>query len=112
MRLGAQRSAVLRAATVIAAIVASSALACGSGTNQYDVTVRFNTSVTQDGMDEVSQVLQSFDPNAEMIVAESFPPIGHVVLKTNAPDVCQRLTNALGAIAGVQDVACEPLKKG
>jgi hypothetical protein len=63
-------------------------------------------------MDEVSRVLRSFDANAEMIVAESFPPIGHAVLKTNTTDVCQRLTNALDAITGVQDVTCEPLKKG
>ena len=111
MRLGGRRSAALRAAAVAGAIVASSALACG-GANQYDVTVRFNTSVTQDGMDEVSQVLRSFDPNADMILAESFPPTGHVVLKTDAPDICQRLSDALEGITGVQDVSCEPLKKG
>jgi hypothetical protein len=110
VRLGRRRSAPLRA--VAGAIVASSALACGAGANHYDVTVRLNASVTQDGMEEVSRVLRSFDPNADMILAESFLPTGHAVLNTDAPNVCQRLSSAMKGITGVQDVSCEPLKKG
>jgi hypothetical protein len=99
---------------LIVAILLSAGLgpACGGGAPSYRLTVAFNTSVTQADMDEVDQLIRRFDSSAEMLVTESFPPTGHVVVKTGTPDFCQNVESALDALPSVANVTCERLNDG
>jgi len=56
---------------------------------RYEVTVRFNTSVTQDDIDETGALLRAYDDDLEFVIMESWPPIGRALLATNVMDeVC------------------------
>ncbi len=78
------------------------------GGARYEVTVRFNTSVTQGDIDEVGALLRSYDEDVEFIIMESFPPIGQAVLATDAPDFCGTIETELEAKSYVDDVSCGP----
>jgi len=110
MRRG--RAVVSIAAIAVILCVVAFALGCGEGAPSYRLTVTFNTSVTQAGMDEVSGLLREFDSGADMLVTETFPPVGHVTLKTDAPDFCGRIESDLGKLSFVQNVTCELLDGG
>jgi len=85
---------------------------CGGGAPSYRLTVTFNASVTQADMDEVSRLLHDFDSGAGMLITETFPPIGHVTLKTDTPDFCDKIETELGRLSFVQSVTCERLDGG
>ena len=77
-------------------------------TAQYEVTVRFNTSATQDDLFEAGALLGSYDDDLEFVIMERFPPIGRAVLATDAPDFCQTVETELGAKSYVLGVSCQP----
>lgn len=77
-------------------------------TARYEVTVQFNTTVTQDDLDEVDSFLRTFDDDLEFLVMEVFPPIGRAVLATDAPDFCQTVKAALETERYVDGVSCQP----
>ena len=87
-------------------------LACGGGAPSYRLTVVFNTSVTQANMDEVDRLLRDFDSSAQMLITETFPPVGHVTLKTSAPDFCSKIKAQLERLSFVQSVTCESVDGG
>ena len=76
-------------------------------TAQYEVTVRFNTSATQDDLFEAGALLGSYDDDLEFVIMESFPPIGRAVLATDAPDFCQTVETELTGRSYVLDVYCQ-----
>ena len=78
------------------------------GGDQYEVTVRFNTSITQDGISEVDALLRTFDDDLQFLVMESFPPIGRAVLGTDAPSFCESVGAELEAKSYVDGVSCQP----
>jgi hypothetical protein len=90
----------------------SLAPACGGGAPSYRLTVAFNASVTQADMDEVDQLIRRFDSDAEMLVTETFPPTGHVVVETGTPDFCRNVESALDALPFIANVTCERLNDG
>jgi hypothetical protein len=99
------------ATAVFIATVAVSA-ACGGGAPSYRLTVAFDTSVTQVDIDEVDQLIRRFDSAAEMLVTETFPPTGHVVVETSTPDFCRKVEAEIDALRSVENVSCERLDDG
>ena len=92
-------------AAMLAAIAVSAA--CGAGAPSYNLTVAFNTTVTQTDMDRVGQLIRRFDSSADMLVTETFPPTGHVTVKTGARDFCREIETALDALPFVANTSCE-----
>lgn len=78
------------------------------GRAQYEVTVRFNTSITQDGISEVEALLRTFDPDLQFVIMEIFPPIGRAVLATDEPNFCESVEAELEAKSYVDDASCQP----
>ena len=78
------------------------------GAPQYEVTVQFNTSVTQDDIDEAAALLRAYDEDLEFLIMEIWPPIGRALLATNVPDFCQTVEAELEAKSYVDDVSCGP----
>lgn len=83
----------------------ASPLAAGDG-YEYEVTVQFNDSVTQDGLNEVDAILRSYDEGLSFLIQESFPPTGRALLTTAAPDFCPKIEGQLEAKPYVADVVC------
>ncbi len=77
-------------------------------TARYEVTVQFNTNVTQDDLDEAGSLLRTFDDDVEFLIMEIFPPIGRAVLATDAPGFCPTVKAALEAKSYVDVVSCGP----
>ena len=77
-------------------------------TARYEVTVQFNTTVTQDDLDEAGALLRTYDNDLEFLIMEIFPPIGRAVVTTEAADFCQTLETELGAKSYVDEVSCGP----
>ncbi len=77
-------------------------------TAQYEVTVQFNTTVTQDDLDEAGGLLGTYDDDLEFLIMEIFPPIGRAVLATDAPDFCPAVKAALEAESYVDGASCQP----
>lgn len=82
------------------------ALADDEEAARYEVTVNFNTSVTQDDIDEVGGLLRVYDEDLDFVVLEIWPPIGRALLATDMPDFCQTVEAELGAKSYVDDVKC------
>jgi len=78
------------------------------GATRYEVTVRFNTSVTQDDIDEVGALLRAYDDELEFLLMESWPPIGRAQLTTDVADFCQTVEAELEAKSYIDDVSCGP----
>jgi hypothetical protein len=72
----------------------------------YEVTVNFNTTVTQDDIDEVEELLRAYDEDLDFVVMESWPPIGRALLTTDAADFCATVEGQLEAKTYVDDVSC------
>ena len=79
----------------------------GSGASKYEVTVRFNTSATQDDLFEADALLGTYDDDLEFVIMEIFPPIGRAVLATDAPDFCPTVKTELAGKSYVLDVSCQ-----
>ncbi len=77
-------------------------------TTRYEVTVQFNTTVTQDDIDEAGGLLRTFDDDVDFLIMEIFPPIGRAVLATDAPDFCPTVEAALEAKSYVDGASCQP----
>ena len=82
------------------------------GATRYEVTVGFNTTVTQDDIDEVGAVLRAYDDELEYVVMESWPPIGRALLATDVADFCQTVEAELEAKSYIDDVSCGPVEPG
>ena len=80
------------------------------GAARYEVTVGFNTSVTQDDYDEVGAVLRAYDDELEYVIMESWPPIGRALLTTDVADFCQTVEAELEAKSYIDDVSCGPVE--
>jgi hypothetical protein len=100
---------------VIVGVVLGSALAISlvqrsnaDETARYEVTVQFNTTVTQADLDEAGALLRTFDDDLDFLIMEIFPPIGRAVLATDAPDLCQTVEAKLEAKSYVNSVSCRP----
>ncbi len=73
---------------------------------RYEVTVRFNTSVTQSDIEEVGALLRSYDEDVEFLIIESFPPIGRALLESDEPAFCPTVEAELTAKSYVDSVSC------
>jgi len=82
------------------------------GATRYEVTVGFNTTVTQDDIREVDALLRAYDDELEFVVMESWPPIGRALLTTDVADFCQTVEAELEAKSYIDDVSCGPVEPG
>jgi hypothetical protein len=73
---------------------------------QYDITVPFNASVTDDDLKLANEIVLAFDPNADFLLQETFPPTGRATLTSSDPDVCAAIEPKLESIPAVGDVTC------
>ena len=80
----------------------------GDDSNYFQVKVQFNTSVTQDHIDEADAFLRTFDDDLEFIIMEISPPIGSVLLDLETSDECSTIEAQLEAESYVAGVSCEP----
>lgn len=97
----------MRFAVLAALLFGAGAISCGGGATGYEVVVPFNTSATQDDIDEVEALLRSYDDDLEFLIQESFPPTGRAFLETDAADFCPTVEAELEAKTYVQDVTCK-----
>ena len=84
----------------------------GSGTAQYEVTVQFNRSVTQDDIDEAGALLRTFDDDVDFLIMEMFPPVGRAAMAADTSGFCSALVAELEARSYVNDVTCRPWAGG
>jgi hypothetical protein len=80
--------------------------ACEAGV--FNLTIDFSESVTQADMAVAQEELASFDPDVQLLVLESFPPMGRATVRTAEPDFCDEVQAMLSDLAGVRSVTCEP----
>ena len=107
-RVAAGLLVVVGAALGMVLAITLSQASDGDTTARYEVTVRFNNSVTQDDIGEVGALLRSFDEDVEFLVMEIFPPIGRAVLATDVPDFCRTVQAELDAEGYVASASCRP----
>ena len=94
-------------ALLLTLLAAGLLAACtGGGATEYVVTVRFNTTVTQDDMDDVDAFLRAYDEDLDFLIQESFPPTGVATLRTDAEDFCATVKSGLEAKSYIDDVTC------
>ena len=108
---GEEEATATPTATATATAIASPAASptpSTDGAARYEVTVRFNTSVTQDDIDEVGALLGAYDDELEFVVMESWPPVGRALLTTDVVDFCQTVEAELEAKSYIDEVSCGP----
>lgn len=96
----------LAAVFLLAALAAACTDETGGAVTDYEVTIRFNTQVTQDDLNETAAVLGAYDEEMEFLVMESFPPIGRAFLSTGEVDFCSKVQAEIGAKSYVDGVDC------
>ncbi len=72
---------------------------------QYEVTVQFNSSVTQDDLDEAGALLRTYDEDVEFLTTRCYLPMGRAVVTTDAPDTIEA---ELEAKTYVDNVSYQP----
>ena len=82
--------------------------ASGDGPPQYEVTVRFSTSLTQGDIEEVGALLGSHDDDLNLAIMESFPPIGRALLESDETAFCPTVEAELTAKSYIDSVSCGP----
>jgi hypothetical protein len=76
----------------------------GPRAGDCEVTINYNTSVTQADLDEVELMVRALDADAEMVLAESWPPIGGASLAVDAA-ACDGLVDALTNMSYVESAS-------
>ena len=76
---------------------------------EYRVSISFNETVDQDQMDEVGARIRDFDPDADYVIQESFPPTGVANFVAETEDFCLAIVPELEAETFVTSVTCGPL---
>ena len=83
----------------------------------YDIGVDFTADVTQADMDAVSEIIRSYDPGADVLILERFPPAASARVQYKEPDFCsadfcdefcRAIVAQLEAANGVASVTCAP----
>ena len=96
----------MRLALALIPVLAVLAFACTGGGTEYEVIVRFNSTVTQADMDDVAEYLRTYDDGLDFLIQESFPPTGVATLRTDAEDFCATVKSGLEAKSYIDDVTC------
>ena len=98
----------MRFVTLAAILFAAVLAACGGGDSatRYEVTVNFDTSVTQADLEEAGDILRAYDEDVDFVIRELFPPIGRATLETDASDFCAAIEGELEAKPYVREVSC------
>lgn len=103
----------MRLAVPIVLLLAVVLAACGSGDGAtFDVDIQFNESVQQEDIDQVRDLLATFDAGLEFVVLEIFPPQGRATVETDDPDFCQTVLDELETRTYVDSVRCQPTAEG
>jgi hypothetical protein len=98
-----RRASLLSAVSALLVFVS----ACtGGGGSAYDVTVRFNEQARQDDIDDVTNLIHSYDEDAIVRVQESFPPTAVATVRTNDPSFCDDLERELDQSRAVANSTC------
>jgi hypothetical protein len=75
---------------------------------QYEVTVDFNTSVTQEDLAGIESSLRAYGDDLEYVIMESWPPVGRALLATDASDFCRTVEAEFEAESYIDRVKCGP----
>ena len=98
----------MRLALALIPVLAAIAVACtGNGGTEYEVIVRFNTTVTQEDLGAVAEFLRTYDDGLDFLIQESFPPTGGATVETAAEDFCATVETELEARPYVDEVSCQ-----
>ena len=84
--------------------------ACGGSAPKYDITMTFSASVTRADLDDVNDLLLSYDDGVDFVVRESFPPVGVATVQTDVLDFCRTIEAELEGRTSIDDVTCEKAK--
>ena len=79
----------------------------GEGHDGYEMTVVFNTSVTQEDLLDAEDILRGSFDELEFFIQESFPPTGRAFLGAAGPDDCLVVASLLEAQSYVDSASCE-----
>jgi hypothetical protein len=78
-------------------------------THECEVTIQFNTAVTQADITEAEAILRALDAKVEMIVMEIFPPIGVARLNVDDRQLCDTAVDELRGKSYVESVSWQTL---
>ena len=74
----------------------------------YRVTISFNTSYDQADLDDVGDRIRDFDPDADYVIQESFPPTGVANVVAETEDFCLAIVPELESLTFVTSASCGP----
>lgn len=74
----------------------------------YDVTVAFNDHYSDASLDAVTAIIHEFDPDADMLLQESWPPVLRVTVRTRRVDLCESLLARLYGREDIANLDCQP----
>lgn len=72
------------------------------------VGVDFTADVTQADMDAVSEIIRSYDTDADVLILERFPPAASALVNHDSPDFCEQMVAQLEAVHAVASASCAP----
>jgi hypothetical protein len=78
-----------------------------SGVNTvYDLTIAFNESVTDAGLEEVARIVDGIAPGTDFLIRESFPPVGAGRIVTAMLEFCPDIEAKFESLPYVSDATC------
>lgn len=80
----------------------------GEAAAQYRVTISFNEDAVQADIDELGELLASYDEGVEYLIQESFPPTGTAVVATDVDDFCAEILPEIENRSYVTVGSCGP----
>jgi hypothetical protein len=96
----------MRAVLLVGALIGVAVVACAAS-NEYEVVVPFTTEATQEEIDEVGDLLRSYDADVDFLIQESFPPTGRAVVETDVPSFCRTVLAELEGREYLRGPSCE-----
>jgi hypothetical protein len=80
----------------------------GEGAPKYAVHINFSETYTEADLAAAADILRMFDPDADMMILESFPPQGVAIIESDDEGVCDAIEAAFEGKTYVSSVSCEP----
>lgn len=74
---------------------------------RYDVSVTFNDKYKDDAAAAIETAIHSIDPDADVRLQESFPPVARATLRSRRTDVCETILAATAGRADVASATCD-----
>lgn len=94
----------------VAALLTVAVAACDDGGRvpAYDITVTFNERYTDESLRAVTDIVHEFDPDADLLLQESWPPVLRGTVHTRRIDLCETLLRRLHGREDIASLNCQP----